>query len=408
MDEVSTADECTSTCPSSYGGQFDASSAMNGQDNDLTVKPYSVNDLEDYQNGVSTADAVVILRHVNDIEYITDPYKMVAADCNNNKEIDSGDADEVEDLILEDIEFTRNSWEWFNALEINNNYGSFQSDPYSWTISDRWSGEMFWLNVSTSTLTSSGTQPQFFYYRSTKVGEVDDNESNQNDWVCDDYSFRSEQKEVNSIKVNGHRGIVKSILPGTTFKMYLRLNAGEAEIAHFQMPLKINYNYLKINKVFHHNELDVKYKIKINSNEFIACFLEKDFSNFKKIEIGENIVVIEFEVIQNFNDFQDVLSINSRQKLEAGDLNLKSLQPILEIGDIIEPEIPYIVGSNSIYYNGDKETEIELQIIDLSGKICETQRRVIFPGRNDLYLNQRLAIIRIIEKHNIYNIKVAS
>jgi len=192
--------ECTSTCPSSYSGEFSASDESDANDNDLSVHPYSENDLEDYVNGVSAADESTIFKHVNDVEYITDPYKMVAADCNNNNEIDAGDADQVMDLVLEDVVFTRNSWEWFNQKEIIDNYGSFQSDPYSWTLSERWSGYMFWLNVSTSTLSSNTTQPQFFYYLSTKVGEVNKTPNETNDWICGSYSFKGETNHESNLK----------------------------------------------------------------------------------------------------------------------------------------------------------------------------------------------------------------
>lgn len=165
MSPPSVVTECTSTCPSSYGGEFVSSDQWNGNDNELSIRPFSDNDLDDYVNGVTTGDAAVIYMHVNGIQYITDPFKMVAADCNNNQQIDADDAEQILDLIGEDIPFTRNSWEWFNTQEIIDHYGSFQSDPYDWTLSSRLAGQIFWLDVSTSILSSGITQPQFFYYQ---------------------------------------------------------------------------------------------------------------------------------------------------------------------------------------------------------------------------------------------------
>ena len=48
---------------------------------------------DDYLNGVSTLDLLLIQRHILGIETLDDPYKFIAADVNNDQEITATDLD---------------------------------------------------------------------------------------------------------------------------------------------------------------------------------------------------------------------------------------------------------------------------------------------------------------------------
>lgn len=64
---------------------------------DVTAKP--VKD-DNYLNGVTTYDKVLIARHIEGIEPFNSPYKLIAADVDRNGLIDSMDILEIEKLIL--------------------------------------------------------------------------------------------------------------------------------------------------------------------------------------------------------------------------------------------------------------------------------------------------------------------
>lgn len=400
--------DCTSSCPSSYGGEFDASDISNGNDNDLSVHPYSENDFDDYINGITAGDAAVIYLHVNDEEYITDPYKMVAADCNHNNEIDEGDAEQIEDLIGEDVLFTRNSWEWVNQKEIIDNYGSFQSDPYSWTITDRYSGYIFWLDVSTSTLTSGTTQPQFFYYTSTKVGDVH-NQSNPNDWVCGTYSLVGDNDEVHQIR-SKNADVFNTILkPKTSFKLYFRCEEQEGGLAYFQLPLKINYDFLKIININIADNMGIKYKEKASMNEFFAYAINRNASHQKENHFDGELITLEIEVIQEVKKLDEVISINHKRQLEAGNSDLVNLKPFIEIGDFTFPTDLYVLTSDRLYYSGLESRPVEIQTFNLSGQLLDSKKFLINPGYNDyspLKIPSELSIIRILDTDTTYVIKM--
>ncbi len=54
----------------------------------------------EYLNGISTLDLILIQRHILGLEYLDSPYKMIAADVNKNDEITAIDLVELRKLIL--------------------------------------------------------------------------------------------------------------------------------------------------------------------------------------------------------------------------------------------------------------------------------------------------------------------
>jgi len=55
---------------------------------------------DNYLNGVSTLDLILIQRHILGVESLSSPYEMIAADINNSKEINGLDLVELRKLIL--------------------------------------------------------------------------------------------------------------------------------------------------------------------------------------------------------------------------------------------------------------------------------------------------------------------
>ena len=72
---------------------------------------------DDYLNGVSTLDLVVIQRHILGISLLDSPYKIIAADINNDSQINGLDLVELRKLILGIYtEFPQNdSWRFLNT-----------------------------------------------------------------------------------------------------------------------------------------------------------------------------------------------------------------------------------------------------------------------------------------------------
>lgn len=102
---------------------------------DVTVKP--VKD-DNYLNGVTTYDKVLIARHIEGVEPFNSPYKLIAADVDRNGLIDSMDILEIENLILGIYtEFPNNtSWRFVDKSYTfpNPNNPFLQAFPESITV----------------------------------------------------------------------------------------------------------------------------------------------------------------------------------------------------------------------------------------------------------------------------------
>ena len=76
---------------------------------DYVINPYSN---EDPLNGVSTLDLIMIQRHLLGIESLDSPYKQIAADIDNNNQINGLDIVELRKLILGVYESLPNNDSW--------------------------------------------------------------------------------------------------------------------------------------------------------------------------------------------------------------------------------------------------------------------------------------------------------
>lgn len=78
---------------------------------------------KDWLNGVSTADIVKIQKHILGVELFDSPYKMIAADANNSRDITARDISEIRKLILgvQNSFSSNTSWKFVDELY---NFGS--------------------------------------------------------------------------------------------------------------------------------------------------------------------------------------------------------------------------------------------------------------------------------------------
>ena len=113
-------------------GNFDFNNMDNG--GTYTVSPEK-ND--DHLNGVSTLDLVMMQRHILGLEKLKTPYKLIAADVNNDGKISANDLVELRKLILGTSNgFTNNkSWRFvdksYNFIDATNAQGEAFPEVYN-------------------------------------------------------------------------------------------------------------------------------------------------------------------------------------------------------------------------------------------------------------------------------------
>lgn len=92
-------------------GEFAFNNVASYQDYKL-----SVTSPDDYLNGVSTLDLIIIQRHILGMENLDSPYQLIASDVNNNQDISALDLIELRKLILGiyDVLPANDSWRYID------------------------------------------------------------------------------------------------------------------------------------------------------------------------------------------------------------------------------------------------------------------------------------------------------
>lgn len=106
------------------------------------IAPYK-ND--DPMNGISTLDLVMIQRHILGVEYLKDPYLLIAADINKDEKITASDLTELRRLILgSEDQFTQNnSWRFIDKNYIFTDKENAQGEAFPETyLIDELQGHM--------------------------------------------------------------------------------------------------------------------------------------------------------------------------------------------------------------------------------------------------------------------------
>lgn len=77
--------------------------------NDYQVNPFKNDDV---MNGISTLDLVLIQRHILEMESLSDPFNLIAADVNKDKVINTIDLVELRKVILGSVDVFPNNTSW--------------------------------------------------------------------------------------------------------------------------------------------------------------------------------------------------------------------------------------------------------------------------------------------------------
>ncbi|MBK8624567.1 MAG: HYR domain-containing protein [Saprospiraceae bacterium] len=113
----------------------------------------------DYGNGVTTLDLVLIQRHILGLDVFTDPYKVIAADANNDGRITASDLVEIRKLILGvTMTFKNASWRFpikHQVLTSTNAFPYLDKYIYQPMIDDK--GDQDFVAVKIGDINSSVT-----------------------------------------------------------------------------------------------------------------------------------------------------------------------------------------------------------------------------------------------------------
>lgn len=331
---------------------------------------------DDYNNGVSTLDMVLIQKHILGTSLLNSPYKIIAADINNSQTVSSIDLVELRKLILGVYNELPNnkSWRFINAdFKFNDKYHPF---PFS-------------ENIEIENLGESNTPGNFV---AVKIGDV-----NQ------------------SAKVN--QAISTDVRSATPFKMIGKSDEIVSTGGRFSLPVYAEYEtqidgfqFTLQSDTYHVSELSIESgQIAISDDNTSNAYIHRGLiavswnENETKITTDKPLFYIT-GVVQNVEELKTNLSLNSR--LISSEIYMSGMEVIEQIiefqiddSTILSNDDSFELFQNrpnpfskstNINFNLPKDETAILRIFDINGRLLITRRGNYKKGLNSISLDIEL------------------
>ncbi len=358
--------EVSIASPNMSAPRFDM--ASNGQYAFSSLPMYSdyqVDAIKDdnYLNGVSTLDLVIIQRHILGIQNLDSPYKIIAADVNSSASVDGVDLVELRKLILgiyTDLP-QNTSWRFVNSTHEFVN----QMNP--------------WPYAEDIQITEFDTDVQDANFVGVKIGDVDQSAtsafqsaavSNRN---SSDYTIAIDK--VKTDKGNTRVQFIAtedSQLWGGQFS--LEHNAGEL-LAMIPMKVSVSDENIAWNLV----------------NENI---LRVSWNSINGLKIKEGDILMEFLFQGNANvDFQEDIASYSEayrgdiNSLDVGQINFVNLEGFASEFNVMQNVPNPFKDETAIGFNLPKDGTVEIAITDVDGKLLNRFKGEYKKGYNEIMLS---------------------
>jgi hypothetical protein len=336
---------------------------------DFTITPLlDVNPL----NGVSTFDLVLMSKHILGTQRMDSPYKLIAADINNDKRVTAMDAIQLRRLILNiDIHFENNtSWRFIPADYV------FPNPENPWQ-------EAFPEIINVNDLAGALSGQDFV---AAKIGDIDLNAkvnamTAQTRTTQGQFLFNLENQEL---------------IAGNEYYIPFRSNQID-DIQGYQFTLDLDKQKVEL--------VDIRYQV-ITAENFGFRMLDEGLitTSWNKSgqlteRFGKEEVLFTL-VIKAINDapLSEVLRVNSRlTTAEAYDLNDGLMDVGFEFNHGAVTKAGFELYQNTpnpfhqetlIGFNLPKSEMVSLRILDASGKLVRLIRQEGKQGYNQILLDR--------------------
>ena len=346
-------------------GNYAFSNVILGPDYQLTAERD-----DNYLNGVTTLDLVLIQKHILGLQTFSSPFKTIAADVNNSESVTAIDLVELRKLILGIYNElpSNDSWRFVNATQ---NYPS---------IANPWP-----LNEDVNLYTLQGSSPNNDFI-AIKIGDINtsanynfnqlpDSEVRTNplDFVTTDMKFNTGDVVSADIRIAEENTL-------TGFQYTLEFDAEKLEFIGFEAAS------LTIDETnFGLRNIDVG-QIVVSWNDANA------------VELGQNqnLFTLNFRAKTNDNLSKSMNMTSNALKAEVYDAQLNTNPARLAftrsetVNDVFSVEQNYpnpFSNITEIRFNNPIESTVKLDVMDISGKIVHTQSGIFNAGANMIRLN---------------------
>ena len=312
---------------------------------------------DDYLNGVSTLDLLLMQRHVLGQELLDSPYKMIAADINNDKDISAVDLIELRKLILGVYNELPNnaSWKVVNGSDVL-------------TISNPW---VYSESKSINDLQTNMLNENFI---GVKIGDV-------NSSVSANSKGSSEEEAATVVELTYED---RDVLAGELVELSLKVNRDDVYGYQFTMDMEgmelvevIGENIGGSNVGVFANQMTISYNntvaLSSTQNAVTVIMKAKESGQISElIKINSDITKAEAYVGTGF----EVVKIGLSNTQDSGTFELYQNQP--------NPFNAYTV----IGYELPQSGEVTISFYDVTGRTISVIEKDSEKGYNELRVNK--------------------
>lgn len=306
---------------------------------------------DDYLNGVSTLDMVLIQRHILGLHSLNTPYKMIAADVNDDNNITAIDLIQLRKLILGIYEELpeNSSWKVVDASQVLNtvNPWAHKQDKHLASISDNMMSEDF-IGVKIGDV--NGTVKLY------NDNEVEKRSSEKTSFIYED----------------------KSLFEGEVF--WMNIHSNRDDIYAFQ--LQLDLSHFEVLAVEGQAILASNYKLK-NENLKLSCSQNNQTykGEFLRLKLMSNSDGLLSDLIKvNNSTLQSEVYVG--EQLSIQELILSPLEEEEMSFELYQNNPNPFSESTAIEFNLPTATNVTLSLFDLNGRLLLEKNEGFEKGQN--------------------------
>ena len=319
---------------------------------------------EDHLNGISTVDIIMIQRHILDIEKIDSPYRLIAADVNNDELINGIDLIELRKLVLGIYE----------ELPENESWRFVEADHVFIDTDNPWAGVIPEVHMITNL---SGDENIDFI--GVKIGDVDDD-------VVLDASVGPDNAQSKSLTlITEHTAMAVGQRGNIAF-----YGESTADIRGWQGTLEFDDNVIDVIEIRSGMmDMDEELNVRIESG-----FMTVSYDG----ELPSGEAALWFEIVieaqESLSTDQDLFNISSSQtRAEAYDADLNVMSVRMETQAQEKVSITSVTPNPfskeaKLNFVIPESGEVRFEFYDVNGKLLGEKQGVFNAGANTLDLQR--------------------
>jgi hypothetical protein len=329
---------------------------------------------DDVINGVSTADIVLIQKHILGLQKFNSPYQYIAADVNNSKSITAADISDIRKLILGIHNSFKNGTESWKFITKDQAFDNPENPWQNGPLVDQYViNSLVWENHAMN-------------FMGIKMGDIN-------------YSARTTELTQGSEKRNAYAVVLEADIPNSSLSNRIEIpiyGSWKNEIAGFQLAFEFNSLKAKLISV-------IPGVLNISDEHLGLTSLDKGII---KMSWNDQVSLPSTQkpLFKLVFEVYDATTIMDLLKLNHSEMNIEAYSKDLEIMDIelrirgneksamnyeLYQNIPNPFSDNTmIGFFVPAEQKVNIQIFDLRGVEIYQKEINAVKGKNQMYISK--------------------